>query len=90
MLGVIHDENGHLNNLRLLSLESNKLTGPLLPILSSFNMLSLEYIYLSNNTFNGTLPREIGNMTALKELYLINNELSGKILALVLIQVHIE
>ena len=40
---------------------------------------ALEVLYLSNNYLEGSIPSELGHLTALRELYLDDNALTGSV-----------
>ncbi|KAF5743481.1 inactive receptor kinase [Tripterygium wilfordii] len=67
-----------LENLSKLYLEFNQFTGPL-PLNFSVWKKNLTVIDLSNNSFNGSIPYSISNLTHLTALNLANNSLSGEI-----------
>ena len=60
----------------LLSLHSNKLTGPIPPEIG--NLTNLTLLYLSNNQLSGTIPLQLGNLEFV-DLFIHNNQLSGEI-----------
>ncbi|XP_008799129.1 probable inactive receptor kinase At5g10020 isoform X2 [Phoenix dactylifera] len=80
------------SRLRDLNLSGNIFTGPIplpnsqgtiststnVPVLPTQNS-SLVYLDLSNNTLSGSLPQEIGELTALKLLNIGRNNISGQI-----------
>ena len=68
---------GSLASLRILSLRSNRLTGPVpRDVLSLPNLRSL---YLQDNRLSGAVPPDLAGLTALRRLALYRNELSGEI-----------
>ncbi|KAG0463862.1 hypothetical protein HPP92_019931 [Vanilla planifolia] len=66
-----------LDQLRVLSLKSNSLSGPLPPYLSSFK--ALKFLFLSHNSFSGPIPPSISYISHLYRLDLSFNNLSGPI-----------
>ncbi|KAL9257182.1 putative inactive receptor kinase [Drosera capensis] len=77
LIGPIPDSTiGRLSQLRVLSLRSNKLTGP---IPSDFSFLiHLRHLYLQNNDFSGDLAPIMG-LTRLVRLDVSGNRFSGEI-----------
>ncbi|KAI3761353.1 hypothetical protein L1987_51766 [Smallanthus sonchifolius] len=65
------------NNLLLLSLKLNNLTGSLPQEIS--NCKSLRLLYLSGNHFSGDLPDSVTDLANLVRIDISNNELSGKL-----------
>ncbi|XP_054816959.1 receptor like protein 21-like [Prosopis cineraria] len=63
--------------LRFLKLSSNNLSGPCLPVGSTFKYLL--FVGLNNNNFKGNIPTGIINSTELRMLDLSANQLSGEI-----------
>ena len=59
-----------------MSLQTNRLTGPIPPGLG--NLVNLTYLVLSGNNLTGPIPPELGNLTRLTTLGL-NNDLTGPI-----------
>ncbi|KAG0458178.1 hypothetical protein HPP92_022908 [Vanilla planifolia] len=68
---------GSLSSLRVLSLRSNRLTGPVPQDLS--NLAELHALYLQNNLFSGGFPPEVPRLTRLTRLDLSGNNFSGEI-----------
>ncbi|KAM0932612.1 putative protein kinase RLK-Pelle-LRR-III family [Dioscorea sansibarensis] len=66
-----------LASLRVLSLHSNRLSGPLPPDLSSLS--SLRHLYLQDNRFSGGFPPWIPVLTRLTRLDLSKNAFDGEI-----------
>ncbi|XP_022722220.1 LRR receptor-like serine/threonine-protein kinase GSO2 [Durio zibethinus] len=80
------------SSLDILRLSNNNLSGKIVPMMfnttkipdidvsaTDLSYSSLEDIDLSNNSFNGKLPRWIGNVSHLKRLALSNNHFEGSI-----------
>ncbi|KAH7844407.1 hypothetical protein Vadar_027609 [Vaccinium darrowii] len=63
-------------NLAFVDLNTNKLSGPLPPQISS---LPLVFLDLSTNEFSGNIPPEIGHLTNLETLHLVENQFNGPI-----------
>ncbi|GAB2224666.1 hypothetical protein Droror1_Dr00005432 [Drosera rotundifolia] len=66
-----------LSGLKLLSLRSNRISGPFPPDFS--NLTSLSVLYLQYNDFSGPLPRDFSVWKSLTVLDLSNNRFSGTI-----------
>nr|GMC82959.1 probable inactive leucine-rich repeat receptor-like protein kinase At3g03770 [Ipomoea batatas] len=66
-----------LPNLKVLSLVSLGLRGPLPPSIGLLS--SLEIVNISSNSFNGSLPVEISSLKSLQTLVLDNNRFSGQV-----------
>ncbi len=67
----------NLGNLKILSLSSCGLIGP---IPTSFsNLVSLNSLSLDNNSLSGEIPSSLGSLPNLGELNLSQNQLSGKL-----------
>lgn len=66
-----------LPNLKVLSLVSLGLRGPLPAVIG--NLSSLEILNVSSNYFDGTIPKEISNLKNLQTLILDHNMFSGGI-----------
>ena len=64
-----------LNNLQILLLDYNELTGSIPSELG--NLSELVVLWLHNNRLTGTIPPELGNPHELHELFLTNNQLTG-------------
>lgn len=64
-----------LPNLKVLSLVSLGLRGPLPAVIG--NLSSLEILNVSSNYFDGTIPKEISNLKNLQTLILDHNMFSG-------------
>ena len=68
---------GSLASLRILSLRSNRLSGPVPRDVLSLPNLRL--LYLQDNRLSGAVPPELAGLTALRHLALYRNELTGEI-----------
>ncbi|KAL5705623.1 hypothetical protein ACHQM5_023904 [Ranunculus cassubicifolius] len=66
----------HLDQLRVLSLQNNSLTGTI-PDLSQ--LVNLKSLYLNHNAFSGTFPLSIVTLYRLRILDLSRNNLTGEI-----------
>lgn len=66
-----------LDQLRLLSLKSNSLSGPIPPGISTLKALKL--LFLSHNSFSGPIPPSFSSLSRLYRLDLSFNNLSGPI-----------
>ncbi|KAJ0666095.1 putative non-specific serine/threonine protein kinase [Helianthus annuus] len=66
----------HLDQLRVLSLRNNSLTGPI-PDLST--LTNLKALFLDHNTFAGTFPVSLVSLHRLQSLDLARNNLSGSL-----------
>ena len=76
-MGEVPSGLGFLQNLELLNLYDNRLSGN---IPSEFGFLTnLKYLYLHQNELTNSIPIEIGNLNELIYLYLNNNNLNGLI-----------
>ncbi|KAI9112742.1 hypothetical protein K1719_016245 [Acacia pycnantha] len=76
--GYLPPQFGHGNNeLRMLKLSSNNLSGPCLPIGSNFTYLL--FLELSNNNFKGKFQGGVINSTELRMLDISSNQLFGEI-----------
>lgn len=76
--GTIPSELSVLTDLILVDWSVNGVTGPL-PDFVGEKWRNLEYLLLSKNDFQGTLPPSIGNLTKLEELILTHTNLKGSI-----------
>ncbi|KAH0733771.1 hypothetical protein KY285_009478 [Solanum tuberosum] len=65
----------HLTSLRSLFLQSCNLRGPIPESLS--NLTRIEYLDLSYNSLNGTIPPGMLSLPSLNTIFLRNNHLSG-------------
>ncbi|XP_076884757.1 putative inactive receptor kinase At5g67200 [Bidens hawaiensis] len=75
--GVFADNTlSRLEQLRVLSLRNNSLTGPI-PDLST--LTNLKSLFLDHNTFSGTFPLSIISLHRLQSLDLARNNLSGSL-----------
>lgn len=66
----------NLDQLRVLSLKNNSLTGPI-PDLSK--LVNLKSLFLDHNSFSGTFPRSIFSLHRLKTLDFSRNNLTGPV-----------
>ena len=66
-----------LTNLSNLSLNDNRLTGPIPPELGA--LTNLGFVYLQSNALSGPIPPELGSLTGLYNLWLQDNALTGPI-----------
>jgi len=64
-----------LKNLKVLYLNSNKLSGTLNAEIS--NMVSLQQLSLFDNKMNGQVPFDIAKLNNLKEMNISYNQFSG-------------
>lgn len=65
-----------LDQLRLISLKGNALTGPI-PDLSGLH--NLKSLFLSQNNFSGSFPGSIAGLHRLKVIFLADNSIEGEI-----------
>lgn len=65
-----------LDQLRVLSLQNNSLTGPIPDLSALFN---LKVLFLDHNSFTGSIPASIFTLHRLKTLDLSYNKLTGSI-----------
>jgi len=66
------------NNRNALQMHANDIsTITLFQQQSFFNLPSLKYLYLSNNTFTGTISNHITELSELTQLWLNDNQFSG-------------
>ncbi|KAI3800001.1 hypothetical protein L1987_35307 [Smallanthus sonchifolius] len=61
----------------VLNMMSQGLTGSLSPLVG--NLTFLRELWLTNNSFEGTIPHEVGRLSRLRFLYLDQNKFSGAI-----------
>ena len=78
MQGTTPSSLENCQNLLLLDLSQNNLTGIIPKQLFAISMLSI-ILSLAQNFFLGSLPSEVGNLVHLYKLNLSENKLSGKI-----------
>eukprot|EP00797_Seminavis_robusta_P013933 Sro2120_g315400.2 (321) ;mRNA; r:5152-6114 len=78
MAGPIPPEMSLLTDLHELSLERNKLTGTLPPLLFTA-WSNMRFMNLDDGLLEGSLPSEIGKMTNLERLMLRSNRFSGSL-----------
>jgi len=71
-------EIGNLNQLQLLQMGNNSLSGPIPSKI--FNISTLEYLHLELNSFSGMLPSNLGfGLPNLQQLHMYGNKFVGKI-----------
>lgn len=73
---LVSDTLTNLDQLRVLSLQNNSLTGPI-PDLSL--LVNLKTLFLDHNSFTGTFPLSVLSLHRLKTLDLSHNNLTGPI-----------
>ncbi|KAD6118930.1 hypothetical protein E3N88_10201 [Mikania micrantha] len=66
-----------VNNLLVLSVSFNKITGNVQPQVS--NCKRLTHLYLTGNRFSGALPDSITDLPNVKRIFISNNELTGSL-----------
>ncbi|KAJ1437405.1 Serine/threonine-protein kinase, active site [Sesbania bispinosa] len=76
-IGSVPIEVGKLVNLEYLDLSENKLSGMIPSSLGS--CISLEWLHLQGNFFEGNIPSNLENLRGLQDIDLSHNNLSGKI-----------
>ena len=76
LTGSIGTELSMLSEMKLLSLESNRLTGSISPIALS-SLSNLEMLYLHDNVLTGTLPPIMAQLGNLSQLTLSDTFISG-------------
>ncbi|XP_051125147.1 receptor-like protein EIX1 [Andrographis paniculata] len=69
----------HCNNLELLDVAGNNLTGTISEWLDGANYTYLKYLKFRQNKFYSDIPQEICNLTQIQVLDLSKNNLSGKV-----------
>ena len=74
--GITCSDDDH-GAVRVISLSSNQLSGPIPPSLG--NMTNLGFLHLNDNALTGSIPPSLGNLTSLKELEITFNGLTGSI-----------
>ena len=81
LIGNLPPENmcQHLPALQELYMSGNKLTGRIPNNL--WQCSNLQIVSLSYNQFEGSIPRDIGNLTLINQLFLGSNNLIGTIQA---------
>ena len=72
---LVPPELGNLAKLRILRLESNRLSGPIPAEIG--NISSLTDLLLAKNDLTGPVPSTIGDLSSLEQLVLSRNELTG-------------
>jgi hypothetical protein len=65
-----------LDQLRLINLKGNALTGPILDLSRLHNLKSL---FLNQNNFSGSFPASIVGLHRLKVIFLADNSIGGEI-----------
>lgn len=66
-----------VNNLLVLSLNFNNITGNILPEIS--NCKKLTHLYLTGNHFSGNLPDSIADLPSVNRIVISNNEFTGEL-----------
>ena len=66
----------NISSLREINLDDNNLNGTLRDDMC-YRLFQFKMFSLSDNHFEGVIPRSIGNCTSLQELYLQNNFFTG-------------
>lgn len=77
LVGIIPENIGGLQNLKILNLAFNVISGQIPESLTTLK--KLQVLKLEMNRIKGTLPDSIGMLESLEELSLFNNFISGKI-----------
>ncbi|KAH7512739.1 hypothetical protein FEM48_Zijuj12G0122400 [Ziziphus jujuba var. spinosa] len=75
LAGVLPEEFGNLTNLEEIDLSRNYISGP---IPTTFRA-PLRRLSLQGNLLNGSIPKELGDITTLTELSLEDNRLEGSL-----------
>ena len=78
LTGTIGKELSKLTELKLLSLESNRLTGDL-PASIFADLSNLEMLYVHDNPISGTVPPTVADLRNLSQLTLSDTLLSGSL-----------
>lgn len=66
--------------LEIFDIENNKLSGQIFPEIKLSSLKNtLSQFLVSHNTFTGTIPSRIGELTALTRFWVGSNKLSGSI-----------
>ena len=68
---------GKLQNLIVLALNDNELTGPIPAEMG--NMAALKEVYLMRNQLSDSIPPELGKLSNLEWMWIFNNKLTGPI-----------
>ncbi|PON60417.1 Leucine-rich repeat domain containing protein, partial [Parasponia andersonii] len=74
--GQISDEIGEFKNLVYLSLQGNKIYGPI-PNSIFANLVSLKSLFMGYNNLSGSFPQNLGSLTNLESLDISYNQLNG-------------
>uniref|UniRef100_A0A7N0TF81 Protein kinase domain-containing protein n=1 Tax=Kalanchoe fedtschenkoi TaxID=63787 RepID=A0A7N0TF81_KALFE len=78
LVGQIPPETiGRLSHLRVLSLRSNRLSGPLPPDFG--NLTSLRSLYLQGNIISGSFPESLARLPGLSRIDVSSNRFEGEI-----------
>ncbi len=77
LTGQIPPELGALDQLTVLSLDTNRLRGPIPPELG--NLQQLKRLRLDSNALSGTVPATLGKLSQLEVLSLADNQLHGPV-----------
>ena len=70
-------DTSYASQLRVVSLDNNRLAGPIPADLGGFSRLT--HLQLRGNSLTGAIPAQLGNLQSLRVLRLSDNELTGTI-----------